>query len=509
MLENLSPLHTRRLTYRPKLPPFLLDASCEKTQSGSPRPEIARLFPKTASTPKWKIVSGHGKVRKHLRVGVLFSGGQAAGGHNVLWGLYDGLPDSTLLGFMNGASGLIDDQHRLLDRTAIESVRNQGGFDLIGSGRTKIETEEQFNRVIACAQKNDLDAIVVIGGDDSNTNAALLAEKFLAKGLKTCVIGVPKTIDGDLRSPEIEISFGFDSACRTYSEMIGNIARDALSAKKYTHFIKLMGRSASHITLECALQTHPNLALIGEEGNSLDTIIQTIATLIQKRAEMGKNYGLVLLPEGLVEFIPEIKELISALNQKQPLQGKTQQIFERIPEKVRAQFTLAKDPHGNIAVSQIETEQLLMSLVNQELQKSNFKAAFHLQEHFFGYEGRACLPTNFDCTYCYALGRLVALGIHAGATGVIAAIQGLKQESEKWSGCFIPLVQLMDLEERNGKLKPVIQKTLVDLRGAPYNHFKKHRDTWALSDSYRYPGPIQFEGDRIITDLAPLSISTN
>ena len=507
MFENQSPLHLKRLTFQPKIPSFLENAVCLQTDgTKAPRLEIAKLFPLTASTPKYNVVKGVSKHLENLKVGVLFSGGQAAGGHNVLWGLFDALKGSQLIGFLDGIAGFLENRFRIIDVDAISEVRNLGGFDLIGSGRDKVETKEQFDAATKNALKHDLDALVIIGGDDSNTNGALLAEVFLAKGLKTKVIGVPKTIDGDLRSFEIEISFGFDSACRTYSEMIGNIERDALSAKKYTHFIKLMGRSASHITLECALQTHPNLALIGEEGKSLDQTIGSIADLIEKRAEKGKHYGVILVPEGLVEFIPEIKDLIHALNEKRQIEGKLKDTFEKIPEKVLSQFMLAKDPHGNIQVSQIDTEQLLMSLVKEELLKRNFKHPLNFQEHFFGYEGRACLPTNFDATYCYALGRLVAVGIQEGLTGVIASIQGLKNDVTEWRGSFIPTVSLMDLEERKGKLKPVIQKTLVDLKSRAYLEYKAKKDAWALNDAYRFPGPIQFEGGKELSDLPPLTL---
>jgi pyrophosphate--fructose-6-phosphate 1-phosphotransferase len=417
-----------------------------------------------------------------LKVGVVLSGGQAAGGHNVICGLFDALkemnPASVLIGFLGGFSGVVAGQCKSLDQTLINSVRNTGGFDLIGSGRTKIETEEQL--AAAAKALKGFDALVVIGGDDSNTNAAVMADWFLGQGLPIQVIGVPKTIDGDLRSEDIEISFGFDSACKTYSELIGNVARDALSAKKYYHFIRLMGRSASHITLECALATHPNMALISEERKSLNQIVDEITDLIVRRKAAGKEYGVILIPEGLIEFMSDLK-------------------LESIPEKIRAQLSLERDAHGNLTVSQIQTEQLLMQLVQQ-------KVKCNAQEHFFGYEGRSCFPTNFDANYAYSLGRCAALATREKLTGVICALRFINKSVDYWEPKFVPLIDLMHLETRQGKAKPVIAKALVDIKGAPFLYYSANRKGWEVEDLYLYPGPIQFFGDRELTDSCPISI---
>jgi pyrophosphate--fructose-6-phosphate 1-phosphotransferase len=499
----VSLLQKKRLAYKPPVPPLLGDlkqSSLKVLDQGGHFPEsIAAIFPHTRHLKAAQVMRGQGKEEKKLSVGVLFSGGQASGGHNVIAGLFDGLkemhPDSKLFGVLDGPSGLIANKTRELSASAIDAVRNQGGFNLIGSGRTKIETAEQFAQAATHAKK--FDAIVVIGGDDSNTNAALLAEYFLEKGISTRVLGVPKTIDGDLRSEDIELPFGFDSACKTYSELIGNLARDAISAKKYYHFIKLMGRSASHITLECALATAPNLALIGEERQSLSHIINDVTDLIVQRKEKGKEYGVILVPEGLIEFIPELRQLVE--------EGAKSSIFASLSEKLQNQFlTLERDPHGNVNLSGIETEQLLLELVKKELQKRNVK--MNTLQHFFGYEGRSCLPSNFDANYCYALGRLAALAAREELTGMIMAIKQLKQPVSNWELKAIPIAQLMHMEMRSGKEKPVIAKALVDLKGAPFLHFAREREKWRLEDCYQMPGPIQFFGDREITDLVPLSL---
>jgi pyrophosphate--fructose-6-phosphate 1-phosphotransferase len=474
---NLSPLQKKRLEYKPAIPALLKDLKKVhfKTTAGSKKPpeNLRKLFPKTFDQPAHLLVAGNGKER-HVKMGVVFSGGQAAGGHNVIAGIYDA--GAKVIGFLGGPSGIVD--NKWLEIKDIANYRNQGGFDLLGSGRTKIETAEQLAAALKTAKEHHLDGLVIIGGDDSNTNAAILAEYFLEKGCETRVVGVPKTIDGDLRSDDIEISFGFDSACKTYAEMIGNIARDALSAKKYYHFIKLMGRSASHIALECALATHPNMTLIGEERKGLDQIIGEIADLVCKRYEAGKEYGIILIPEGLVEFIPELTQ----------------------------DLNLEKDPHGNVQLSQVETEKVLMDRVKKELKKRGFKGKFNAQEHFFGYEGRACMPSNFDANYCYALGMLAAVAVREGLTGVICAIQHMKKHPHEWQLKVIPIVQLMHLEMRLGKEKPVIQKALVDTKGKAFVYFSHLRKTWEIEDNYRNPGPIQFFGDFELTDSTPISL---
>ncbi len=504
----LSFLQEKRLAYKPAIPPILEDLSrailVPGAASALPEP-IAKLFPKTHSARRLAIQQEAEQPGRKLTVGVLFSGGPAPGGHNVLAGLFDGLaqihPESTLIGFLDGPKGLIENRRKILTASDIGSVRNQGGFDLIGSSRVKIETPEHFEA--AAKATSGLDALIIIGGDDSNTNAA-----FLAEILPLSVIGVPKTIDGDLRSSEIEISFGFDSACKTYAEMIGNIERDALSTKKYYHFIKLMGRSASHIALECALATQPNLTLIGEEKQSLSQIVSQIVTLIEQRKQTGKEYGVILLPEGLIEFIPEIRSLISLLNQLLAKESKPElaldnlgdehrALFFSLPEKIQKQLLFERDPHGNIQVSKIETEQFLLELV---LKQINISTA----AHFFGYEGRSCLPTNFDANYCYALGKLAALAAREKATGVILAIRRLNRSPSEWEPTAVPIASLMHFETRSGKEKAVIAKTLVDLQSPAYGRFARERDAWKLDDAYRMPGPIQFFGPSDLTDSVPL-----
>ena len=520
----VSLLQKFRLAHLPDVPQQLLNLSQLSFHPiAAPKSlsePIKKRFPHTHALHGWSVRKGSAKESRKLRVGVFFSGGQAAGGHNVISGLYDGLrqihPDCQVIGFLNGPAGLIDNQQQELTAGMIDSVRNLGGFDLIGSGRTKIETPEQFAAAGRQAMAHRLDALVVIGGDDSNTNAALLAEYFLQNQIPTNVIGVPKTIDGDLRSADIEISFGFDSATKTYSELIGNIARDAISAKKYYHFIKLMGRSASHIALECALTTHPNLTVIGEEKRTLSQIVSDIASLIIERKNKGKEYGVILLPEGLIEFVPEFKELIAACNRHLAMGNEPQKIrdlltephrsfFSSLPEKIQQQLLLDRDPHGNIQVSQIETDLLILDLVKKKLDQRKVK--FHAQNHFFGYEGRACFPSNFDANYCYSLGLMAALAARESATGVILAIRNLHRPINEWEPKAVPIVQLMGFEMRSGKEKPVIEKALADLKSRSYSYFAKERTGWRLNDDYQMPGPIQFYGDSGLINSTPISLS--
>jgi len=470
---NMAPLEKKRLEYRPKIPGVLHDLSrvrfvpAEKT--AHVREEIAHDFPKTKDRSAHRLMSAIPVKINSLRIGVFFSGGPAAGGHNVIWGLFEALQQlgagSCLIGFLSGALGLLENQFKNLSQKAIDPYRNQGGFDLIGTGRTKIETEAQMAAAMQSVQEHRLDGLVVIGGDDSNTNAAHLAEYFLRKGCKTAVIGVPKTIDGDLRSSEIEIAFGFDSACKTYAETIGNICRDAKSTQKYYHFIKLMGRSASHIALECAFATQPNLTLIGEEKKGLEQIVEEIVCLIEQRKQAGKEYGVILIPEGLIEFVPEMQGLI-----QEPR-------------------LLDLDPHGNVKVSQIETEKLLASLVKKKL------PSLAAQEHFLGYEGRCCFPSNFDANYAYSLGLAATLAVRDGLTGAICSISHLHKSPEEWTVNASPIVSLMVMEKRRGKEIPVIQKAIVDIKGTLFVKFSSLRKDWEMEDRYLYPGPIQFFGD--------------
>jgi pyrophosphate--fructose-6-phosphate 1-phosphotransferase len=537
MLQSKTTLQSVRSLYRPQLPQLLSDllhVSFEKGEvlkHGNEGDQLKALFPLTFGRSVVKAVSGRPRLVKPRRVGVVFSGGQAAGGHNVITGLYDALktlhPESRLFGFIGGPGGIVSGNVFELDAELLKPFRNQGGFDLIGSGRTKIETDEQLAASVESMKKYQLDGLVIIGGDDSNTNAAVLAEYFLSRDCQTAVVGVPKTIDGDLKNAYVAASFGFDTACKVYAELIGNIARDALSAKKYTHFIKLMGRSASHIALECALAVQPNVTLISEEiaaeQKTLAQLTCEIADVICQRSALGKQYGVILIPEGLIEFIPEVGVLIAELNvllaasQDLTLEVLMAQLtpesrgcFASLPEAIQKQMLLNRDPHGNVQVSLIETEQLLIETVSKELAKrakeGTFKGKFNPQRHFFGYEGRAAFPSNFDATYCYALGNVAALLIDEGCTGYMCFVQGLERPSLEWEAGGLPITGLMHFEHRKGKLKPVIQKALVDLKGRPYQEFLKQRAAWGLEDLYLYPGPIQFEGDPQITDCVPHSI---
>ncbi|CAA7022868.1 unnamed protein product [Microthlaspi erraticum] len=483
--------------------------------------EIAKLFPGLYGQPSVSVVpdeSASSSAPK-LKIGVVLSGGQAPGGHNVISGLFDYLQErakgSTFYGFKGGPAGIMKCKYVELNAEYIQPYRNQGGFDMICSGRDKIETPEQFKQAEETAKKLDLDGLVVIGGDDSNTNACLLAENFRSKNLKTRVIGCPKTIDGDLKCKEVPTSFGFDTACKIYSEMIGNVMIDARSTGKYYHFVRLMGRAASHITLECALQTHPNITIIGEEVSAqkqtLKNVTDYMVEVICKRAELGYNYGVILIPEGLIDFIPEVQELIAELNEilanevvdenglwKKKLTEQSVKLFDLLPEAIQEQLMLERDPHGNVQVAKIETEKMLIQMVETELEKRKqagaYKGQFMGQSHFFGYEGRCGLPTNFDATYCYALGYGAGALLNSGKTGLISSVGNLAAPVEEWSVGGTALTALMDVERRHGKFKPVIKKAMVELEGAPFKKFASLREEWALKNRYISPGPIQFTG---------------
>ena len=494
---------------------------------------LQNLFPHTFSQKLLTFEKGDIIDHKPLIVGVVFSGGQAPGGHNVIAGLFDALkklhPDSRLIGFLNGPKGIIDCTSMEITEGMLVNYRNQGGFDLIGSGRDKIESMDQLQKTAQTVLDLQLNGLVVIGGDDSNTNAAVFAEYFLSRSMQCSVIGVPKTIDGDLRNKYIEVSFGFDTACKIYSEIIGNIARDAISAKKYYYFIKLMGRSASHVTLECALQTHPNMTLIGEEieseSKTLKQIVGEICDLICERASLGKNYGVILIPEGIIEFIPEFKQLIKELNHliaegSQPnseielhLTEPSKHCFSQLPEEIRSSLLLDRDPHGNIQISKIETEKLFIDVVTKELKArkdaGTYIGKFNSQPQFCGYEGRSGMPSCFDSNYCYSLGHVAALLVDAKVTGYMCSVRNLHHPLEKWDIAAVPLISLMHFEDRHGKRKPVIAKALVNLKDPAFQIFKKFRQQWALQDDYPSPGPIQFFGPKEITDCLTISLSVS
>ncbi|MBR5958823.1 MAG: diphosphate--fructose-6-phosphate 1-phosphotransferase [Salinivirgaceae bacterium] len=532
-----SPLQIARAAYQPKLPAALKGNVVLKegaaTQSVADQADIKKLFPNTYGMPTIQFVAGEAKKYDAVNVGVILSGGQAPGGHNVISGLFDGLkkmnPNSKLYGFLGGPSGLVDHKYVELTADIIDEYRNTGGFDIIGSGRTKLEEVEQFDKGIEICNKLGIKAIVIIGGDDSNTNACVLAEYYLQKKCGIQVIGCPKTIDGDLKNEMIETSFGFDTATKVYAEVIGNIQRDANSAKKYWHFIKLMGRSASHVTLECALKTQPNITLIGEEveakNQSLDDIVTYIAQAVANRAAKGLNFGIVLVPEGLIEFIPAIKKLISELNdmlaanqaefdkvaddQKidyvvKHLSKENAAIFESLPVAVSRQLALERDPHGNVQVSLIETEQLLAEMVGKKLaewkKSGKYVGKFATQHHFFGYEGRCAAPSNFDADYCYSLGYTASMLIGAGKTGYMSSVRNTTEPADKWISGGIPITAMMNMEKRNGKMKPVIQKALVKLDGGPFKYFASKRDEWAINTDFVYPGPIQYFGPTEVCD---------
>ncbi|XP_038984082.1 pyrophosphate--fructose 6-phosphate 1-phosphotransferase subunit beta [Phoenix dactylifera] len=521
-----SEVQTSRLNHSLPLPsvvrgPFKIVDGPLSSAAGNPD-EIKKLFPNLFGQPSATLVptgSAPSEMAGSLKVGVVLSGGQAPGGHNVISGIFDYLQDrakgSTLYGFKGGPAGIMKCKYMELTSEYIYPYRNQGGFDMICSGRDKIETPEQFKQAEETALKLDLDGLVVIGGDDSNTNACLLAENFRAKNMKARVIGCPKTIDGDLKCKEVPTSFGFDTACKIYAEMIGNVMTDARSTGKYYHFVRLMGRAASHITLECALQTHPNITIIGEEVAAkkltLKNVTDFITDIICKRAELGYNYGVVLVPEGLIDFIPEVQQLIAELNEilahdvvdeeglwKKKLSDQSQLLFEFLPQAIQEQLLLERDPHGNVQVAKIETEKMLISMVETELDKrkseGTYAEQFKGQSHFFGYEGRCGLPTNFDATYCYALGYAAGALLHSGKTGLISSVGNLCAPVEEWTVGGTALTSLMDVERRHGKFKPVLKKAMVELQGAPFKKFASVRDEWALRNRYISPGPIQFIG---------------
>lgn len=538
---NISALQKERAKYQPKLPQSLRGAvklvEGAKTESVADQKEIAELFPNTYAMPLITFEEGTDITgRKPVNVGVILSGGQAPGGHNVISGIFDGIkkinPESKLYGFLGGPGGLVDHKYVELTGEIIDEYRNTGGFDIIGSGRTKLEEPKQFDKGLVIAKDLGLNALVVIGGDDSNTNACVLAEYYAAKNAGVQVIGCPKTIDGDLKNEMIETSFGFDTATKVYSELIGNIERDANSAKKYWHFIKLMGRSASHIGLECALKTQPNITLISEEiaqkKETLHEIVDYMAGIIAKRAEHGDNFGVALIPEGLIEFVPEMKVLISELNDLLAEGTKTAEIFQNVkknyrlewvaekitpesaavfkslPAGIATQLTLDRDPHGNVQVSLIETEKLLGEMVKARLDEmkkaAEYVGKFGAQYHFFGYEGRCAAPSNFDADYCYSLGYTASVLVSEGKTGYMSSVRNLTAPAEKWIAGGVPITMMMNMEKRHGHMKPVIQKALVDLNGAPYKHFVSKRGEWAYSTQFVYPGPIQYFGPTEVCD---------
>ena len=530
-----SALQLARAAYQPKLPKALQGAVKVKegaaTQSVGDQEEIKKLFPNTYGMPIVEFEPATEANNTKMNVGIILSGGQAPGGHNVITGLFDQIkklnPENRLFGFILGPGGLVDHNYMELTADIIDEYRNTGGFDMIGSGRTKLEKVDQFEKGLEIIRELNIKAIVIIGGDDSNTNACVLAEYYAAKKYGVQVIGCPKTIDGDLKNDQIETSFGFDTACKTYSELIGNIERDCNSARKYWHFIKVMGRSASHIALECALQTQPNICLVSEEieqkGMSLDDIVTYIANAVCQRAADGNNFGTVIIPEGVIEFIPAIKKLIAQLNDvlampeakeldrhesidfvKAHLTDENLAVFNSLPTGVARQLALDRDPHGNVQVSLIETEKLLSTMVAQKLEKmkkeGKYTGKFSAQHHFFGYEGRCAAPSNFDADYCYALGTSAAQLIANGKTGYMAIVKNTTAPAEQWIAGGVPITMMMNMEKRNGEMKPVIRKALVELDGAPFKTFAAQRDRWARETAYVYPGPIQYWGPTEVCD---------
>lgn len=549
-MKDLSPLQVERLKYEPKLPESLKQGinslelvQGENTQSVRDQEQIKELFKNTYGKPLVNFKStGSVKASEIKNVGVILSGGQAPGGHNVIAGLYDALKsansDNKLYGFLGGPAGIIDGKYIEFTDEFINEYRNTGGFDIIGSGRTKLETQEQFEKSLEVCKKLNLSAVVIIGGDDSNTNAALLAEWFVENNTGIQVVGCPKTIDGDLKNDQIEISFGFDTATKTYGELIGNIQRDANSAKKYWHFIKIMGRSASHVAIEAALQTQPNITLISEEVEekkmSLESIISYMADIISKRAAKGKNFGIAVIPEGLIEFIPEMKSMISNLNDimgeleqdinynnatssherfeivENRLKDENAKVFASLPALIKAQLLMDRDPHGNVQVSRIETEKLLIEMIRTKLdemkKQGEFVGKFSDQAHFFGYEGRCAFPSNFDADYCYSLGYNAFALINFGLTGYLSSVKNLTKPATDWVAGGVPLTMMMNMEKRHGEFKPVIQKALVKLQGPVFKKLEQNREDWAMNDKYLFPGAIQYFGPSSVCDLTTVTL---
>ena len=548
-MRTLSPLQTERLKYEPKLPQCLADGinnlemeEGKATESVRDQEAIKELFAKTYGKPIVTFKSTSDKKSSPVKnVGVILSGGQAPGGHNVIAGLFDALkqanPENKLYGFLGGPSGIIEGKYVEMTKEFIDAYRNTGGFDIIGSGRTKLETEEQFKKSLAVCKDLNISAVVIIGGDDSNTNAALLAEWFVKNDTGIQVIGCPKTIDGDLKNEQIEVSFGFDTATKTYAELIGNIQRDANSAKKYWHFIKIMGRSASHVAVEAALQTQPNICLVSEEVEekkmSLNQIVEDMCKIICKRAENGKNFGIVIVPEGLIEFIPEMKDLISSLNDltheletdqtyqnvrseekfkiiASKLSENNAKLFMSLPALIKAQLLMDRDPHGNVQVSRIETEKLLIEMIRTRLNELKdegvYVGKFSDQAHFFGYEGRCAFPSNFDADYCYSLGFNAFALINFGLTGYLSSVKNLIKPAKEWVAGGVPLTMMMNMEKRHGEMKPVIQKALIKLDGKVFKELDSMREEWAMNDRYLFPGAIQYFGPSEVCDLTTVTL---
>lgn len=542
-MKKLSPLQIERLKYQPKLPQSLSNginslemAEGSATQSVRDQEQIQELFKNTYGKPVVTFKSTSSSHASEVKnVGVILSGGQAPGGHNVIAGLYDALKQANsankLYGFLGGPSGIIEGKYVEFTDEFMDAYRNTGGFDIIGSGRTKLETEEQFKSSLEVCKKLNISAVVIIGGDDSNTNAALLAEWFVKNNTGIQVIGCPKTIDGDLKNEQIEISFGFDTATKTYGELIGNIQRDANSAKKYWHFIKIMGRSASHVALEAALQTQPNITLISEEVEekkmSLDSIIGYMSDIIVRRAENGKNFGIAIVPEGLIEFIPEMKSMISNLNDvmakmekegvsvsfeavESRLEPANAKVYNSLPSLIKSQLLADRDPHGNVQVSKIETEKLLIEMISERLNElkaqGKYNGKFSAQSHFFGYEGRCAFPSNFDADYCYSLGFNAFALINFGLTGYLSSVRNLTAPASEWIAGGIPLTMMMNMEKRHGEMKPVIQKALVKLDGPVFKQLEDHREEWAMNDRYLFPGAIQYFGPSCVCDVTTCTL---
>ena len=548
-MTNLSPLQIERLKYQPKLPSslanginHLVSQEGSATQSVANQEEIKALFKNTYGKPTVTFQTSTESTPSEVRnVGVILSGGQAPGGHNVIAGLYDALKqansNNNLYGFLGGPSGIIEGKYVEFNDEFINDYRNTGGFDIIGSGRTKLETEEQFKSALEVCKNLNISAVVIIGGDDSNTNAALLAEWFVANNANIQVIGCPKTIDGDLKNEQIEISFGFDTATKTYGELIGNIERDANSAKKYWHFVKIMGRSASHVALEAALQTQPNITLISEEVEqkkmSLSSIIDYMTDIVVRRSEIGKNFGIAVIPEGLIEFVPELKTMIANLNDIMPtlekdskytsgsdaekiaiientLSSENASVFKSLPALIKSQLLMDRDPHGNVQVSKIETEKLLISMIEEKLaglkKEGKYSGKFSTQSHFFGYEGRCAFPSNFDADYCYSLGFNAFALINFGLTGYLSSVRNLTEPANDWVAGGVPLTMMMNMERRHGEMKPVIKKALVELDGPVFKKLEANREDWAINDRYLFPGAIQYFGPSSVCDITTVTL---